>query len=458
MSSSSPVMGLDKLRETLDGVLVCPSSPGWDAARAAWQLAVDQRPVAVVRAASVRDVVATVEAAARLGLRVAPQATGHNAAPLGPLDGTILLRTSAMRGVTIDAERQIARVEAGALWADVTAAASAHGLTGLAGTAPDVGVVGYTLGGGLSWFARLYGLAANHVLSADIVTADGELRTIDATRDAALFWAIRGGGGSFGVVTALEFRLFPITQVHAGTLLWPIERAAEVLGAWREWVRSVPETVTSMGRLLWFPPIPQIPEPLRGRSFVAVQAACLLDPTVADPLFAPLRALGPELDTVSPTPITELGAMHMDPQEPTPIAGDGFQLAEFSPAALEALLRVVGPQADVPLLTVELRHLGGALAPGRPGGGAVSGMDAAFAVFSTGIVPDAGVEAAAHAVLDEMSDALAPWKAETAFRNFTERSGPRFDRLETHIRLQRIKADYDPTDLIHANHPVTPVG
>ncbi len=458
MSSSSPVIDLDELGEALDGVLIRPSSPGWDAARAAWQLAVDQRPVAVVRAASARDVVTTVETAARLGLRVAPQATGHNAAPLGSLDRTILLRTSAMRGVEIDAGRQVARVEAGALWADVTAAAAAHGLTGLAGSAPDVGVVGYTLGGGLSWFARLHGLAANHVLSADIVTADGELRTIDARRDAPLFWAVRGGGGGFGVVTALEFRLFPITQVHAGTLLWPIERAADVLGAWWEWAGSVPETVTSLGRLLRLPPIPQIPEPLRGRSFVAVEAACLLDPASADLLLAPLRALAPELDTVRPTPITELGALHMDPQEPTPVTGDGLQLAGFPPAALEALLRVAGPRADIPLLTVELRHLGGALTPGRTAGGAVSGMDAEIAVFSAGITPDADAVAAVHVTLDEVSAALAPWKAETAYRNFTERSGPRFDRLETHIRLQRIKAAYDPADLIHANHPVTPAG
>ncbi|MFD0474853.1 FAD-binding oxidoreductase [Nonomuraea thailandensis] len=268
--------GLRALGSRLEGVLVLPGDPGWDAARAAWQLAVDQRPAAVVLARSAADVAATLKTARVCGLRVAPQSSGHNAAPLGPLHDTILLRTFEMAHVHIDPVRRLARVGAGVVWAEVSAAAAKHGLAGLAGTASDVGVVGYTLGGGLSWFARSHGLAANHVTGATVVTADGRVLRVDAGHEPDLFWAIRGGGGAYAVVTELEFALFPITEVYAGALYWPIGRAEEVLRRWRDWTATVPDTVTSLGRLLRFPPLEDIPEPFRGRSLVAVEAVAQL--------------------------------------------------------------------------------------------------------------------------------------------------------------------------------------
>ena len=230
---STNVLDAARLRAELDGRLVLPGEPGWDEARQAWQLVVEQRPDAVVIAASPNDVVATVRAAGAAGLRVAAQGTGHNAAPLGSLEGTVLLRTSGLTGITVDAEAGTARVEAGVVWGDLTAAAAPHGLAGLAGTAADVGVVGYTLGGGVSWLGRAFGLAANHVVSADVVTADGVLRHIDLMNEPELFWAIRGGGGSFAVVTALEIGLVRVPDLHGGILFFPLERAAEVLHAWR---------------------------------------------------------------------------------------------------------------------------------------------------------------------------------------------------------------------------------
>ena len=224
-----------------------------------------------------RDVVSVVNAARELGLRVAPQSTGHNAGPLGDLDGTILLKTSAMRDVQIDPVARVARVEAGAMWMDVTPAAAEHGLAALAGSAPDVGVAGYTLGGGLSWLARSHGLAANSVVAIEVVTADGVLRRVDETHEPELFWALRGGGGSFGVVTAIEFRLYPITEVYAGVLFFPLDRAAEVLEAWRQWLPSVPDSVTSVGRILRFPPIPDLP-PLPQRPVLRRRRGCLPAP------------------------------------------------------------------------------------------------------------------------------------------------------------------------------------
>src|SRR5918995_2237827 len=290
---------LAHLDSQLAGSLSVPGDPGWDAARTAWNLAVDQRPVAVVVAGSVGDIAQTVRAAKRLGLAVAPQGTGHNAGPLSAKNGladAILVRTSELRGVQVDAEQQFARVEPGALWGDVVAAVAPHGLAALAGSSHDVGVVGYTLGGGISWLARSHGLASNQVLAIELVTADGVHRRIDAEHDAELFWAVRGGGGDFGVVTALEFRLFPVAEIVAGTLFFPLQRAEEGLQAWAAGTAHVPDSVTSVGRLLRFPPMPELPPFLSGQSFVVVEAAIQESPARVDELLAPLRALHPAMD------------------------------------------------------------------------------------------------------------------------------------------------------------------
>jgi FAD/FMN-containing dehydrogenase len=231
-----------------------------------------------------------VDAARGLGLRVAAQTTGHHASALASLQDTVLLKTSRLTGVRIDAAARNARVASGAVWLDVSRPASAAGLAGLAGSSPDVGVAGYTLGGGLGWLARRHGLAANSVTAIELVTADGRRRRVDHRHDPELFWALRGGGGRFGVVTALEFRLYPVPELYAGWLAWPWERAREVLRAWREWLPSLPDEVTSIGRLLQVPPFPHLPEAFRGRQLVAVEAA---GPGTGSPLHSiELRQLG----------------------------------------------------------------------------------------------------------------------------------------------------------------------
>src|SRR5262249_16993338 len=247
---------------------------GYDQARQAWNLAVDQRPAVVVEAGSAADVAQAVRFARAHGIRIAPQGTGHGAGPLEPLVGAMLLRTTRLRAVHIDPAARTARAEAGAVWPDVTVPAAQHGLAALAGSSTTVGVTGYTLGGGLGWLARRYGLAANSVAAAELVTPDGDLVRADADHEPDLFWAVRGGGG-VGVVTALEMRLYPVRDLYAGSLFFPIQRAAEVLHAWRAWTDTVPDEVSSQGRLVRLPPAPQLPEPLRGRAFVKVEAAYL---------------------------------------------------------------------------------------------------------------------------------------------------------------------------------------
>ena len=271
------------LAPVLHGKLVLPPHNGWDDARRAWNLALDQRPSAVVLPESASDVVAAILFARERGQRVAAQGTGHGAAPLGSLEDTILVKTERMRGIEIDPVNRVARVEAGVLWQEVVEAAAAHGLAALQGSSPDVGVVGYTLGGGLSFMGRRHGLAANHVRAIEIVTADGVLVRADRDHEPDLFWAVRGGGGSFGVVTAVELELLPIREIYAGLLWYPIDRADEVLHAWRELTESdVPDELTTVGRILNLPPIPEIPEPVRGKSFAVVEAYHLGDPAVAD--------------------------------------------------------------------------------------------------------------------------------------------------------------------------------
>ena len=448
------------LRDVLDGDLVTPADPDWDEARLAWNLAADQRPTAVVFAESVEDVVAVVDHARDNGLRVTTQGTGHFANSLDSLTDTILLKTSRLRGVEIDPEARTARVEAGVHWGEVSLAAAEHGLAALAGSSPDVGVVGYTLGGGLGWLARRYGLAANSVVAVELVTADGRRVRTDASNEPDLFWAVRGGGGSFGIITAVEFSLYPVPEVYAGILFFPFERASEILSAWREWVDGTPRELTSAGRLMQFPPIPEIPEPLRGQSFVLVEAAFIGSEEDGAALLQPLRELGPVLDTFATIPVEDLRHLHMDPPEPVPGAGNGFNLVDVTPETVNALVAVAGPGSGSPLVSLELRQLGGAVAEASPEHGAVGSIDAGFALYAVGMAIDAETRELVEDRIAAVRSALAPWTAERGYFNFGDSpsDGESFYPAETYRGLQWVKAAYDPTELFRASHPIRPAG
>ena len=439
------------LAAQIDGAVVVPGDETWDEARQAWNLAVDQRPAAVAIPESSGDIVAIVEFARESGLRIAPQGTGHGGAALGPLDDTILVKLHRLRGVAIDAESMIARAAAGTIWIEVVEEAARHGLAALAGSSPDVGVVGYTLGGGLSWLGRKHGIGANHVTAIELVTADGQFRRVDRENDPDLFWALRGGGGNFGVVTAIEFRLFPIREVYAGILWFPIDRASEVLAEWRAWTDGLPDETTSVGRILQLPPLDEIPEPVRGKSFAVVEIIHCGSESEGREIVAPLRGLGPVMDTIELIPVQELSHLHMDPDHPVPGGGDGMALEELDSKAIDEL---VSATVGSPLLSVEIRHLGGEIGRSRAEHGALAALDAPFLLFAVGITPTPEAGRAVETAVDHLRTALAGLEAPHTYLNFAERkrAAKTLWSDTSYHRLRRIKAAVDPQNLIRSNH------
>jgi hypothetical protein len=444
----------------LAGKIVIPEDARFDEARRAWNLAVDQEPAAVVFPEAAQDVAAAVRLAVEAGQRIAAQGTGHGAATLGPLGDTILVKTERMRGISVDPVERIARVEAGVLSLELVRAAAQHGLASVAGSSRDVGVVGYTLGGGLSFpFGRRHGLAANSVRAIELVTADGSLVRTDRDHERDLFWALRGGGGSFGIVTAIELELVPITHAYAGLLWYPIERAGEVLHAWAELTRAdPPNELATAGRLLNLPPIPELPEPVRGKSFVAVEAVHLGDPATADELLAPLRALGPVNDTIQTVPAAALLDLFLEPEDPVAVVGDGLTLAELPPAAIDAFVDTAGAGAAVPLVSVEVRHLEGELGRERPGDGALSSLEAKYAMFAASMTPTPELRDVVRGQVATVKQAMAPWAARHMFLNLAGTRGPMdaFWAAPAFERLRAVKATVDPKNLIRANHTIPP--
>jgi FAD/FMN-containing dehydrogenase len=445
---------LTALRDLCGGAVALPGDDGYDAARQGFNLAVDQRPAAVAYPADASEVADVVRCARAAGLRVAPQATGHNAGPLGSLAETVLLKTSGMGGVEIDPERRIARVGAGVLWEDVVEAATPHGLIALHGSSPNVGVTGYSLGGGMGWLARSHGLQTNSVTAIELVTADGEIVRTDADNDPELFWALRGGGGNFGIVTALEFRLYPLTEIYAGFMMWDWTEAERVLAAWSRWAVDAPDEVTTSFRIMQMPPLEDIPAPIRGRSIVMIDGAVQGDDPAG--VLAPLRALGPELDTFAMVPAPALVRLHQDPEEPMPFLSDSALLEALPPAAIEALLALVGAGSGSPLFLTELRQVGGALRRETPGHGVAAGIDAEFVLFAGSLVFAPEMAPAVIEYTGRVVRAMAPWSNPGQYLNFAEHA---VDTSATYgatnsARLRAVKARMNPDNVIHANHSI----
>jgi hypothetical protein len=440
---------------SMRGRVATPSDSDWDEARQAWNLAADQQPPAVAFVESADDVVKVIGFARDNGLKVTGQGTGHGAMALGTLDDTILIKTERMRGVQI--ENATARVEAGALAEDVAEAAIKEEMCSMPGTSPNVGIGGFTLGGGLSWLGRKYGWACNRVTSVELVTADGEARTVDAGTEPDLFWALRGGGGGYAIVTALHIELLPISEAYAGGMLFPPELTADGLRVYRDWTAGAGEEVGSMVRMLNLPPIPDIPEPIRGKKWLAITAVVIGSEDEGKKAIAPLREIGePAMDSFAQMPVTGLTRIAMDPEPPVPGLGHHRVINELPDEAIDAFVEASGPDSDSPLLLAELRHLGGALARADENGGALNKLDGEFVMLGIGMLMDPALKDPIEAQLDKLADAMQPWAAEGGYYNYAERPCD-VDAIlpeETCRRLSAVKRSWDPDELIRANHSV----
>jgi FAD/FMN-containing dehydrogenase len=450
------------LRGLLGDRVVLPSDERYDAARVAWNFAVDQRPAAVAVPRSAAEVATIVRMAAETGLRVAPQTTGHNPGPLAAqgLDDVVVVKMSELGMAIADTARGIVRVEGGAIWEPAVMAAAAHGKAVLHGSSPDVGIAGYSLGGGIGWYARTLGLATNSltaVLTAvELVVADGTLVRADATHNAELFWALRGGGGNFGVVTALEFRMYDVADAYAGFLLWGPDRIEQVLREWAAWAPGAPDEVTTSFRVLRMPPLPDVPEFLAGRTVAMIDGAVLGSDERGAELLADLRSLSPEIDTFGRMPAKDLVRLHMDPEGGAPVVSGSTMVDALPDAAIDAFLEQVGADAETPLALAEIRQLGGALARPAENGGVLSHLTSPFVAFHGAMAMTPEMGAAGYAAATALTGALAPYSPGTAYLNFAESPADvrAAYRPEVWRQLSGVRSAVDPHGLFVANHPV----
>jgi FAD/FMN-containing dehydrogenase len=437
----------ERFSRQVAGAVYDGGEPAGAAAAAGFNTAVTHRPAMVVAASGAADVAAAVGFARDEGLAVAVQATGHGAAAVA--DDTLLVSTQRMLGVRVDPAAETARVQAGVRWRAVIDAAVPHGLAPLSGSSSGVGVVGYTLGGGMGHLARRHGFAADHVRSVELVTAAGEIRTVTAESDPELFWAVRGGQSRFGIVTALELGLVRVPTFFGGAMLFTGAAVEDVLRTWAAWAPTLPEEVTTSVALLRLPPIEDVPPPLRGVVSLAVRFGFTGSAAEGEALLAPVRRVAvPVLDSVGPMSYAAVDGIHMDPPDPLPAVTRGGLLRGMSPEVVDTLLAVAGPDVSVPLVAAEVRLMGGALGRPAPVLNAVAGREGAFSLSVVAPAPPPLLDTA-HAVTAGVVDALAPWSPGTSLVNFTGhgqgvRSVWAPDELE---RLRRVKETVDPHDL-----------
>jgi len=454
---------LQTLRAGLRGTAHAPGEEGYEEASRAWNPAAHQTPALVVVAKGAADVMGAVRFAREGGLGVGVMATGHGVG--APCDGGVLINTSSMRSVRVDPVDRTAQVEAGALWTDLIHESQPHGLAGLMGSTSHVGVVGYTLGGGFGWLGRKYGFNAASVREADVVTADGELMRLSAEAHPDLFWGLGGGGGNFGVVTSMKFDLYPVGTLYGGDLIHPVEKAAEVLDAYARWSAGLPDEMSTGVAFLNVPPLPALPEPLRGKSVIALRGCyCGEDPGAGEELVRPMREeLGePIMDTFGAMPFAAMDSISMDPVDPMGTRQHSEMLGELSPEAIEALVEVAGADSGSPLIVLELRQLGGALSRTADRLSTMGKGDSKFIMNGIGPAFTPEMAEGVVAYLARVAEATRPFQTGDTYVNFMELEGASAERVkaahtaEDWERLVALKVRYDPHNIFRFNRNIAP--
>lgn len=448
---------IDELRAAVTSAVWLPGEDGYHRAVSTWNVGVQLRPAAVLSAHTAADVVAGVRWAAQHKMPVGAHATGHGA--VANADGALLINTSQLNTVEVDAQARTATVGAGARLAALTAAAAPHGLAALQGSSGSVSVAGFVSGGGLAVLSRTYGLAADHVRSIDVVTADGELHRVDAGHDPDLFWALRGGKGNFGVITAICTSLIPLTSFYGGGIFFDGTDSSAVLHAYRRWIAGHTERTSSSVALLRLPPDPALPDALRGKFVVHVRMAHIGDNDEGARLAAAIRGAAPVLlDMMGEMAAAAMDAVHQDPSGPMPAYEQGCLLDDLTPDTIEAVLARTAAVPDSPLILVEIRHLGGAIARRPDVLSAVPGRDAAFSLFT--MAPDVPPSAqAAPAAVAALIAAVTPWRSASALPNFLgRRTDPELVvaawSADDRERLLAIKQWWDPANLFRLGHAI----
>jgi FAD/FMN-containing dehydrogenase len=433
-----------------------PCSSRYDELRSGFNLAVEHTPGLIVEPARPEEVAAAVAAATSQGRPVAVLNTGHGPATAAGADA-VMIRTSRLRGVHVDPTRRTVRVGAGERWADVIAAAARHGLAPLNGSSPHVGVVGYTLGGGVGHLGRRFGFAADHVRSIDVVTADGRHRTADQHHETDLFWALRGAGANFGVVTSIEMDLFEVRELVGGELCFGPAHADAVVHAYADWAADAPESMASSLLVMRFPDDDTVPAPLRGAHVCHIRVADSgADHRAAFGRVAALRRIGPRLvDSVRVMPYAQVGSIHHEPTDHPVAAYDrNVLLHSFDHDAAAVVHKFAGPSADAPFL-VEVRAWGGALARPPAAPNAIGGRDAAFSLLAI-----SGADDEERARRDELLDAMSPWATGMRYLNFCgvedAADVARCYRADDLTRLAELKATFDPSNTFRANFNIRP--
>lgn len=422
------------------GVVAVPGDASYDALVSPWNVAIPVRPAAVLAAQTAADVVEAVRFAIRHGLVVTPQATGHG--PISELVGELLVTTGGLDECVVHPEGW-ARVGAGVKWLRVVEAAAPYGLAPLSGSITDVGVVGYTTGGGLGPMARTYGLAIDRVRAIEVVTGDGVLRRATPADDPELFFGLRGGKGMLGIVTAIEFDLVHQPTFYGGSLWFEGEHAATVIDRWRQWSADLPELATTSFALFQLPAMPDVPPPLADKLTLSIRYVWTGDAEEGERRFSAMREAAPVLlDDVALKPYTAVDSVHTDPLDPVPAYEAAAVLTDFPPEAAEILLAMTGAGSFSPQVLVEVRQMGGATA--RPGSheSAFCSRDAAYALLTVGIAGTPGVEGHAAGVLE----ALSPWVGGHRMPNFTFAADQYVDAYDepTLARLRAAIRRYDP--------------
>ena len=452
--------GLQSFKARFGGVTLTAGDDGYDEARSLWNGWFDKRPAVIARCRTAGDVLSAVGFARESGLPLAVRSGGHSLAGLSSCDDGIMLDLSLMRDVVVDPDARTARVQAGATWADFDAATQAHGLASTGGLISHTGVAGLTLGGGIGWLMRKFGLAADNLIGADLVTASGEIVRASSSEQPELLWGLRGGGGNFGVVTSFEFRLHPVGPVVGGLMGFPLDRGRDVLRRYRTWAAEVPDEFTTIAAVITAPPAPFIPPDLVGQKVVGVAGCWCGEPGAGQTALGPLRALGPAFDVFGPMPYPALQAM-LDEGAPHGIRSytrSGY-LADLSDGAIEAALEH-GATMRSPFSQLHLHHMGGAVARVGEDDTAFGNRRAAYAYNVNTMWMDPSEDAVQEASNREFSSALAPFSTGGVYVNFLGNEGEARIRAAygdaKFQRLAELKRRFDPDNLFRLNQNIPP--